>query len=282
MLKSYINTIPYTKFILIKDSVESKDGKLFEYMVKQHVNKKEHKLHYFVCEGVFKKAQQKYVNEPNIILYDYVTNSGGWMPENIQENFSDKLAKLGENDIVVIDALTNIIFQYGVTETYRSLNYLKNKKVIQQIIAVLHKDLIEGDENKTCMFFENLSTLCITVEPKFMSDNRRLHYLYKKSGGKIMQEIEEYRFEGDNLLTSKISKPSASSLLERSAQPNINPENLSTFKIGLTEKEKISRDKVILPYLPSANEKESEGQIIYQLDEMDDWDEEDPDDDLDI
>lgn len=88
--------------------------------------------------------------------------------------------------------------------------------------------------------------------------------------------------------------------MERATAKKINPEELSTFRIGLTDEEKLSRDKVVLPYLPeyvtiidfviilmwidfSANQEEAqEGKIFYQLDEIDDWDEEDPDDDLDI
>lgn len=57
------------------------------------------------------------------------------------------------------------------------------------------------------------------------------------------------------------------------------PENLTTFKISLEEKEKESRDKLVLPYLP---QKSGESKIFYEFDHVDDWDEEDPDDDLDI
>ncbi|XP_030755237.1 elongator complex protein 5 isoform X2 [Sitophilus oryzae] len=191
--------------------------------------------------------------------------------------------KLGQNDVVVVDALSNLIFQSGLSEAYKIFNTLKNNKAIQQIIVVLHKDLVEGDSNKTCMFFENLSTLCISVEPKFMSHNKRLQYIYKKSGGKVIQDIEEYKFEGDSLITSKISKPDTSRLLEDAVPKEINPENLSTFKIGLTDEEKLSRERVVLPYLPNANMNEPEdGKIFYNLDKLDDWDEEDPDDDLDV
>ncbi|RZB45727.1 hypothetical protein BDFB_008731 [Asbolus verrucosus] len=57
---------------------------------------------------------------------------------------------------------------------------------------------------------------------------------------------------------------------------------MSTFKISLSEKEKESRDNLVLPYLPKDNQEESEGKIYYAFDDIDDWDEEDPDDDLDI
>jgi hypothetical protein len=61
-----------------------------------------------------------------------------------------------------------------------------------------------------------------------------------------------------------------------------------TFDLRLTEKEKHDRSQVILPYTASilnsskSNTTNSSGTITYQLDEADDWDESDPDDDLDI
>lgn len=45
-------------------------------------------------------------------------------------------------------------------------------------------------------------------------------------------------------------KPEPSKLLEKSTPEPVNPEELSTFRIGLTDEEKLSRDKVVLPYLP--------------------------------
>ncbi|XP_030755236.1 elongator complex protein 5 isoform X1 [Sitophilus oryzae] len=287
MLKNYINTLPYTKFILVKDSVDYRDTKLLEYLVRQHLQRRQNKLHYFVYEGVFRTTQRKYSGESNVILYDCVTNPQRWIEGGQDENqihpIVNMCLKLGQNDVVVVDALSNLIFQSGLSEAYKIFNTLKNNKAIQQIIVVLHKDLVEGDSNKTCMFFENLSTLCISVEPKFMSHNKRLQYIYKKSGGKVIQDIEEYKFEGDSLITSKISKPDTSRLLEDAVPKEINPENLSTFKIGLTDEEKLSRERVVLPYLPNANMNEPEdGKIFYNLDKLDDWDEEDPDDDLDV
>lgn len=61
------------------------------------------------------------------------------------------------------------------------------------------------------------------------------------------------------------------------------PENLTTFRISLDDKEKESRDKLVLPYLPQNTATASgDSKIFYEFDNVDDWDEEDPDDDLEI
>ena len=55
----------------------------------------------------------------------------------------------------------------------------------------------------------------------------------------------------------------------------------STFNLKLSEKEKTDRSQVELPYLKQNSDKK-ESQIEYIPDENDDWDDEDPDDDLDF
>ena len=62
-----------------------------------------------------------------------------------------------------------------------------------------------------------------------------------------------------------------------------------TFDLRLSEREKMERSKVVLPYIrvgvAATDSKMSSargGQVVYQLDEADDFDESDPDDDLDI
>ena len=65
-----------------------------------------------------------------------------------------------------------------------------------------------------------------------------------------------------------------------------------TFDLRLSSKEKVDRAKVILPYTTAAvprmevgvssNHGTGTGQIFYQPDEVDDFDESDPDDDLDF
>ena len=75
------------------------------------------------------------------------------------------------------------------------------------------------------------------------------------------------------------------SLLSQGTDPTAN----LTFDLRLSEREKMERSKVVLPYIrvgvAATDSKMSSargGQVVYQLDEADDFDESDPDDDLDI
>lgn len=61
------------------------------------------------------------------------------------------------------------------------------------------------------------------------------------------------------------------------------------FKLKLTDNEKVTRSQVRLPYMldeeckaAQLNRTSGGGRILYERDDGDDFDEEDPDDDLDI
>lgn len=54
-----------------------------------------------------------------------------------------------------------------------------------------------------------------------------------------------------------------------------------SFNIAVTESQRQARAAVVLPYM-RAQQAAAPGEVTYHLDEADDFDEEDPDDDLDI
>lgn len=68
---------------------------------------------------------------------------------------------------------------------------------------------------------------------------------------------------------------------KQNTTPQIDPESLSTFRIAVAENEQESRDALRLPYEKNTDEQQT-GYIHYQPDSDDDFDEEDPDDDLNI
>ncbi|KAJ8939319.1 hypothetical protein NQ314_011177 [Rhamnusium bicolor] len=210
MLRSYLTTLPHTKFVLIEGQV--------------------------------------HVSGENVILHDFASDVCGWDTSKNKEDLESVASRLNAGDVVIVDSLAHAIFQYGLAETYRVFNLLKTKTGVQQIITLFHTDLVE-DKDKLSRYFEHLSTLSICIEPKFISGNGRVHYTYKKLGGKIIKQIEEYKFEGEEFVTQKIEKPDPKKLLESSMRPEVDPETLTTFKIGLTDTERESRDKLDLPYV---------------------------------
>lgn len=67
---------------------------------------------------------------------------------------------------------------------------------------------------------------------------------------------------------------------EEKESPGLDPTKLTTFKLSLEDNEKETRSQVVLPYLKTTQA--PKGAIFYEPDNNDDWDDEDPDDDLEI
>lgn len=58
---------------------------------------------------------------------------------------------------------------------------------ITQIVALFHTDLLENQN--TIKYFENLSTLNITLEEASYSGIPRVEYTFRKSEKKIIKEV---------------------------------------------------------------------------------------------
>ena len=80
--------------------------------------------------------------------------------------------------------------------------------------------------------------------------------------------------------TSNKTSPQIAYETSSSSSSSDDPTANLTFNLSLTEKEKSAREKVILPF--SNKKRPGQGKIIYEAEDEDDFDEEDPDDDLNI
>ncbi|KAJ1883461.1 Elongator complex protein [Coemansia sp. RSA 1722] len=67
---------------------------------------------------------------------------------------------------------------------------------------------------------------------------------------------------------------------EKPVQTTVDPAANLSFNLSLTDRQRQDRAKVELPYLDA--QVEPAGEIHYQMDDEDDWDDEDPDEDLEI
>ncbi|KAL3270989.1 hypothetical protein HHI36_021492 [Cryptolaemus montrouzieri] len=271
MLNTYLQTSPPTKFILIQDCLQEKAHPILN-LLKNHHHKLNHDLSYFIFEGNYLKINAT-LSSQNIKCHNFTS------PSSIEALEKDLRTKLKPNSVIILDSLVHLIYLYGLKGTYEMLNnFMKEIKDGQQIIGILHTDLLENcDKVSQCM--EHLSSLSIMLDPLVS----RVYYTYKKVGGRVFKQIEEYRIEGGQFVTEALKKPDVHKLVQDKIN-EISPELLTTFKIGLTDTEKESRDSLVLPYLPKDKDATTVegGEIFYKFDEVDDWDEEDPDDDLDI
>ena len=116
---------------------------------------------------------------------------------------------------------------------------------------------------------------------------KRTEFQKNHPKGKVEKIVYDFEIEFNNQENlwklCSVQPSSISAKIEKSLQEIAEAEILpsSTFNLSLSEKEKSDRSQVELPYLKQNSDKK-ESHIEYIPDENDDWDDEDPDDDLDF
>ncbi|KAJ1948212.1 hypothetical protein FBU59_001699 [Linderina macrospora] len=82
---------------------------------------------------------------------------------------------------------------------------------------------------------------------------------------------------------STTSSSTAKGQQQQQQQQQTDPTANLSFNLSLTDKQREDKNSVVLPYTDAQmDEGSSGGEIHYQLDDEDDWDSDDPDDDLEI
>ncbi|CAG8607298.1 2160_t:CDS:2 [Ambispora gerdemannii] len=118
---------------------------------------------------------------------------------------------------------------------------------------------------------------------------------HKKRSGKVLHEINSYQIV-DNLKGEFIIKLVSNQEISPSQNTNeLDPTSANLlFNLSLTEKQKVAKKDVVLPYTKVQEHYENQstssaspissgtGVIYYEPDEGDDFDDEDPDEDLTI
>jgi len=122
-------------------------------------------------------------------------------------------------------------------------------------------------------------------------------FTLKKKSGKVIAECQDIKIESNNhmVVCSKInSKTKMMTSADVAPANEVDPTSNLTFNLRLTSNEKEARAKTVLPYIlndeskaeflntVSTSDTASSGNVIYEPDDADDFDDEDPDDDLDV
>ncbi|XP_063965511.1 elongator complex protein 5-like [Lytechinus pictus] len=189
---------------------------------------------------------------------------------------------------VVIDSLTPYILHRSAPFTCKSLHALTHlpepsEFQVTQVVSLIHSDVHDesvlraiGHLSSTVIHVSaNMSIAPLDREPMGYCDIQ-----HKRSSGKVLQKREGYSIGDSYQLITFLGLPSTNTT-EPDQQPD--PTANLTFNLTLSESEKKARENVVLPFTKvSNNSTTGSGQIFYEPDQVDDYDDEDPDDDLDI
>lgn len=190
-----------------------------------------------------------------------------------------------KSSVLIIDSLSWVIRHHNPVAICQQLHELKKGGAIRTICCLLHMDLHQqGIVGSIC----HLANTVITVTPVNNAPYSEAKTTHRKKSGKVMQE-EEFFMVMENLTLSIEKRPSQSGHVQIQPDAKADPTSNLTFNLHLSEVEREAKEKVALPFVFSQEKKsallkkgQGSGQIIYEPDANDDFDEEDPDDDLDI
>ncbi|XP_070561519.1 elongator complex protein 5-like [Ptychodera flava] len=196
---------------------------------------------------------------------------------------------------VIIDSLTPVLvhkcISFVVKALYQLCNAAEEDFEMVQSICLIHHDVHEGQVIDMISHVAT-STMSLTANASLASFYEEPYgfckTVHRKANGKVVSKYEGYSVVEDlRLLTFDSSKSTQSNEVSVSTAPD--PTANLTFNLSLSAAERQAKSNVVLPYTISQDRQVADGrgpvgsgQIFYQPDEMDDFDDEDPDDDLDV
>lgn len=187
---------------------------------------------------------------------------------------------------LVIDSLSWILRHLSPPAVCKTLQQLKKGGAVKTTLGLLHSDMHHRNMvGSIC----HLATSVVTVAPGHLCHEAVAKTIRRAKSGKISQAEERFSFNED--MSVKVqSKPIRVGAPQADAgDAEVDPTANLTFNLRLSDQERQAKEKLALPFVFSKEKKSAllhsgpgSGRILYEPDANDDYDQEDPDDDLDV
>lgn len=283
-------------FVIIQDTADCNGRQLLKGFVNAALKREEvvHVLGFEVCENEFRAGLDSRCTQ-KLCFHDGYTDPLGWtecppftvnqfIPQEINTCLrqSEELKEV----ILVIDSLSWILRHHSSAVVCQRLQELRRGGALRSILALLHSDMHQqGIVGSLC----HLATAVILVTPGMSGQHTVAKTTRRTKSGRVTREEEYFSVSED--LTVSIEAQSS-----RSVDMQVEPEQYETdpaanltFNLRLSEVEREAKEKLSLPFVFSQEKKSAllqprrgAGRILYEPDANDDFDQEDPDDDLDV
>jgi hypothetical protein len=178
------------------------------------------------------------------------------------EKIEEIIKKIENYEHIIMDSLSSLILRYGVEDVIFLINSLLDEK--KTILGILHSDMHEKMELEKVIYQNDA---IIKIKNKSNEREYEFEIFSKREKNKLIKNIECYKLENFDLelLVNENN--------EFSSNGNDTKKEVQlSFKLSLSEKEKNEKDKLILPFHKNSND----------IEDMIEYDSEDPDDDLEI
>ncbi|XP_070786124.1 elongator complex protein 5 [Enoplosus armatus] len=283
-------------FLIIQDSASYSGRHLLKSFINAALNREEavHVLGFEVSEEELKDGL-KVSPIQRLHLHNAYADPLGWTdhPAFTVHQFNlEELAHLVKQTshpkpaTLVIDSLSWILRHIKPPAVCKTLQQLRKGGAVRAIIGLLHTDMHQrGTVGSVC----HLATSVITVAPGMKGDKAVAKITKRSKSGKVVQDVEIFSIKDDLtvIVQGKPSQhvPKQTDPEEQETDPTAN----LTFNLRLSDTEREAKEKLALPFVFSKEKKTAllhsgpgSGRILYEPDANDDYDQEDPDDDLDV
>uniref|UniRef100_A0A8C4QXR2 Elongator complex protein 5 n=1 Tax=Eptatretus burgeri TaxID=7764 RepID=A0A8C4QXR2_EPTBU len=301
------------QFTVIVDSVENSGRSLFNSLVKTTAMRGDLvQVFHFEQSKVELTAGFEDGLVSQMLFHDCFSDPVGWnCTEGIlnepleRETFREMVQKsagsIGSRPITVaFDSLSPLLWANGWPRLCHALHSLvsqhsKHGMSSCRLLCLLHCDVHPSGETAAVCHMANTTLTVLTPPPKqalssSVGEMLQIEASACRQSGRGAVEKATVTLDAD--LTANVLLPTM--FVKEKLTEDVNSKNDPTadlpFNLRLSDDERCARDGLVLPFYISAKRKQAilqgadadEGQIFYLPDREDDFDEEDPDDDLDI
>ncbi|XP_049617788.1 elongator complex protein 5 isoform X1 [Syngnathus scovelli] len=287
MLHDLLHGIDPGGFLIIQDSCSCSGRRLLWSFIKAALNRTEavHVLSFEVSEDELKNGLKGSPIE-RLHFHNAYDDPLGWTRRaafTVDHFCVERVTQLVEQSsqvkpaVLIIDSLSWILRHVSPSAVCRTLQQLNNGGPVGNIIGLLHSDMHpRGMVGSLC----HLATSLINVVTGPRGDHAKITKRLKS--GKVLQDEEVFSIKDDLTVVGQ-SKFSLAEPQEQRADPTAN----LTFNLRLSDSQREAKENLALPFVFSKEKKAAllhtgSGRIVYEPDANDDYDQEDPDDDLDV
>jgi len=272
--------LPPPKLLLIAGSVSARGNGLLFATVSSRINSG-NKVHYVTTSVPTSNIHnlENLGEKSNLELYNGFSDPCGWDEEENVIHLTKPLNELFnfksdiEENVIIIDKIDDFVNHQSELQLINSLNKLLKESSVCQVIIHCNMDILtESFLSALCYISAAQVTLIPTVPCS-------CKVLFKKNSGKLIKAHESFKLTDKFVIQYiKAVEKTASSQVEITDTDAILAAQ-TTFNLTLTQDQKLAKSKLLLPHQRIQSHG---GHIHYTPDDADDWDEDDPDDDLDI
>uniref|UniRef100_A0A1A9W5S6 Elongator complex protein 5 n=1 Tax=Glossina brevipalpis TaxID=37001 RepID=A0A1A9W5S6_9MUSC len=180
------------------------------------------------------------------------------------------LSQLSEEEYskynVILPPFSDMLVYQSASFVLQFLNKLKRCREIENVFLwITPQYCLHEHSSYLIAGCEHMADVVVHIE----SDSHLTILKRKFGGGRVSFKRYSYKRNGCNLLP-ELCKEKGAEVVEKK---QLKPEQIGTFKIELDEEELVARNALTMPYERATN-------VTFNADIGDNYDEEDPDDDL--